>query len=775
MYVERRRGPDEVEVVAAAGSGAPPPGTRVPYPGSLTEAVVRSRETEILEDIALDDRPISRHLARSCGHCRALIAPWFSEDEPIGALVLLRHADRSIFTEDEIARIELFAGIASLALRRGLLVAEAQRRRREAEASEQRFRSLVELNPDAVFSLDPQGRCTSANPAAEALTGFAETDMVGEPFAGVVAPEHRVRAWRAFRRALHGLPQRIELEIQPRHGDRREVRIGLLPMVGHDSAIGVFGVAEDVTERRRAERELHAARAEAERRARADAALRRAAETVASAFTDEDVIDAIAEGALIATGADGAFVERFADGGKDLVVATVTGEWTPELGARRPYAGSFGEAVLLRGAPVAVERAREAGHPLTPGFAERCGDCGLLGVPLVDAGQTLGVLLLVRAPDRPPFTPDQHARALTFSRLASLAFRKVHLLEDSERRREELEYVLESRSRLVRGFSHDVKNPIGAADGQAALLEEGTLGDLDEQQIDGVRRIRRSLNSALSLIDDLVSLARTEVGEVEIVLKPTDVRVIVRDMGEEYRAQAAAAGLDIEIAPPPALHPIPADAGRVRQILGNLVSNAVKYTPEGGRIAIRVATHDSGPHGEEGQWVAVDVTDTGPGIPEDKQEEIFREFTRLEPGVSTGAGLGLSISRRLARAMGGDVTVRSAPGRGSTFTLWLPASGPLGRVGGAARGARGAANRARPRAARAPGTGRESSRRRHRAIGAGRGLAASGRAARARVRREPARAPRPPHPRHRHRRTRRRGMHPHVERWRRAAHRLRRG
>src|SRR5690606_4564491 len=408
------------------------------------------------------------------------------------------------------------------------------------------------------FSLDPRGRCTSANPAAEALTGFSEKELVGAIFTGVVPPGQRARAWRAFYNALRGAPQRVELEIQPRNGGRREVRIGLVPMVEHGRAVGVFGVAEDVTERRRAERALRAARAEAERRAREESALRRAAETVATAFTDEEIIDTIAEGALIATGADGAFVERIVDGGKDLEVVSVTGEWTPELGARRPYAGSFGEAVLLRGEPVAVERAREAGHPLTPGFAERCGDCGLLGVPLVDAGQTIGVLLLVRAPERPPFTPEQHARALTYSRLASLAFRKVHLFADSERRREELEHVLESRSRLISGFSHDVKNPLGAADGHAALLEDGALGSLGERRLDGVRRIRRSLRSALDLIGDLVSLARTETGEPEIVRKPTDVRIIAHELGEEYRAQAGAAGLDIEIVPPPALQPISA-------------------------------------------------------------------------------------------------------------------------------------------------------------------------------------------------------------------------
>jgi len=566
------------------------------------------------------------------------------------------------------------AAVAILALRRGPLAGWMARR--DAAVDDRFFQALFEENPDAVFALDPQGRCTTANPAAAELTGTPVQELVGKPFGDLVAPEHRARARRAFEKALDGAPQRLDVDIQPRHARRRALRVGLVPIVEGDRATGVLGIAEDVTEQRQAERELHAARAEAERRAREDAALRRAAETVARAFTDQEIIDAIAEGALIATGADGAFVERIVDGGRDLVVATVTGEWTPELGARRPYAGSFGEAVLLRGEPVAVERASEAGHPLTPGFAERCGECGLLGVPLVDAGQTLGVLLLVRAPERPPFTPEQRARALTFGRLASLAFRKVHPLEDSERRRRELESVLQSRSRLVRGFSHDVKNPIGAADSHAAPLEDGTLGHLDERQLEGVRRIRSSLRSALSLIDDLVAFARTDAGDVEIIREPTDVRVIVHDLREEYRAQAEAAGLDIEIEPPPALNPIPTDAGRVRRILGNLVSNAVKYTPRGGHITLRVTTRDSGPYGEGGRWIAVDVVDTGPGIPKEKQEEIFDEFTRLQPGDAAGAGLGLAISRRLARAVGGDIVVRSAPGHGSTFTLWLPAAGP---------------------------------------------------------------------------------------------------
>src|SRR5690606_17602799 len=149
--------------------------------------------------------------------------------------------------------------------------------------------------------------------------------------------------------------------------------------------------------------------------------------------------------------------------------------------------------------------------------------CELLGVPHVDTTAPAGVLLLIRAPGRPGFTPEQSARATTFSRIASLAFRKIRLLQDLRRRSQQLESVLESRSRLMRGFSHDVKNPIGAADGYAALLEDGILGPLQPRQADSVRRIRRALRSAISLIDDLVDIARTEAGEIEIERMPTDV------------------------------------------------------------------------------------------------------------------------------------------------------------------------------------------------------------------------------------------------------------
>jgi PAS domain S-box-containing protein len=241
---------------------------------------------------------------------------------------------------------------------------------------------------------------------------------------------------------------------------------------------------------------------------------------------------------------------------------------------------------------------------------------------------------------------------------------------EAERRREELERVTESRTRLMRGFTHDVKNPLGAADGYAQLLEDGSLGELSTKQVESVRRIRRSIHRSLHLIHELLELARAEAGQIELERVRTDVSELARETAEDFRAQAAAAGLRLEVRTVDAL-PAQTDPARVRQILSNLLSNAVKYTPQG---SITVEA-DHLPHGRgprDGDWIAISVTDTGPGIPGAKQELIFQEFTRLDPEAQHGAGVGLAISRRIARLMGGDITVASEIGRGSSFTLWLP-------------------------------------------------------------------------------------------------------
>jgi signal transduction histidine kinase len=241
---------------------------------------------------------------------------------------------------------------------------------------------------------------------------------------------------------------------------------------------------------------------------------------------------------------------------------------------------------------------------------------------------------------------------------------------ETEQRRVEIEEVTESKTRLMRGFSHDVKNPIGAADGYMQLLEDGMMGPLTPQQAASIGRARRSLRQALRLIEDLLELARAERGQLDVKRESVNLSDIARDATEEFRAQAEQKGLALELDQTADGVVVQTDPARVRQVLSNLVSNAVKYTDHG-RVTVRVLADD--------RRGAIEVADTGTGIPADRQANVFQEFVRLDPHAAPGAGVGLAISQKIVQALGGEITLTSETGRGSRFVLWLPTTPLDGR------------------------------------------------------------------------------------------------
>lgn len=247
---------------------------------------------------------------------------------------------------------------------------------------------------------------------------------------------------------------------------------------------------------------------------------------------------------------------------------------------------------------------------------------------------------------------------------------RVRMLgQETARALNELAHTTEARNRLLRGVTHDVKNPLGAADGYAELLLMGLRGPLLPEQATLVAGVRRSVRSALDIIGDLLDLARAETGALRVDRVPADLLEVVRDAAEDHRGAAEAAGHTLELRLDGTPLQVYTDPARVRQVLGNLLSNAVKYTPRPGHIVVDAAeTADGGPR--PGRWLAVRVVDNGPGIPPDQREAIFTEFKRLHPGEIAGHGLGLAISRRIAHLLGGDISV--AGEQGAVFTLWLP-------------------------------------------------------------------------------------------------------
>ena len=411
-------------------------------------------------------------------------------------------------------------------------------------------------------------------------------------------------------------------------------------------------------------------------RARQESALRKAAETLAGAFTIDEVTQRTASAALEAVDGRGAFVEWVVRPGEDptdlLRVVATAGRDMPPLQRTSAFAGSCAEWVLTNGEPVLIP---DLGDPQHHGIASpfESVPVSAIAVPLTSSDSSRGTLFVVSARDH--FRADDVARAAILGHLAILAYERVKLLDEAIEAQRKLQRVIKSRSRLMRGFSHDVKNPIGAASSYADVLLEGIYGELSAPQRGGIERLRRCLHAALSLIDDLHELARAETGHLVLTPEPLDLEGLLFHLVEDYQASASASGLAITASVAEDVPIVQSSRSRVRQIVANLLSNAIKYT-DAGSICVSATRHAEGPNNQSGDWVAIACADTGRGIPPDKLDFIFEEFGRIGDSDRTGAGLGLAISRLLAEALGGQLTVTSAMARGSTFTLWLPLTAP---------------------------------------------------------------------------------------------------
>jgi signal transduction histidine kinase len=259
-------------------------------------------------------------------------------------------------------------------------------------------------------------------------------------------------------------------------------------------------------------------------------------------------------------------------------------------------------------------------------------------------------------------------------RMRTLAREAAEREEQAERALAESRRLAQSRERLMRGVTHDLKNPLGAADGYTQLLQEGVDGELAPAQRKMVDSIRRCHAAALALIGDLLDFSRAEAGTLQLSCGPEDAVAIAREAAAEYEGTARAAGHAFQAVLPDTPLPCVTDRARLLRVLGNLLSNAVKYTPAPGRIVLEGATVREGDGAGGRRWVELCVRDTGPGIPEEERERIFDEFHRLHQGDGQGHGLGLATSRRIARLLGGDITVDQADGGGAAFRVRLPAS-----------------------------------------------------------------------------------------------------
>jgi len=271
---------------------------------------------------------------------------------------------------------------------------------------------------------------------------------------------------------------------------------------------------------------------------------------------------------------------------------------------------------------------------------------------------------------------------------------QAHRLQERSRELEhlstELIRVNKMKSEFLANVSHELRTPLNAIVGFVDLLREGVYGELTPKQAGPVQRIEASASHLRHLVDQILDLAKIAAGRLEVHSEPIDLRPFILDVASEVEPLVSEKSLYLSIALSSALPRVRTDPTHLRQIVLNLLGNAVKYTHKG-TISVRTrmipASDACIPATVKSvqdvsltvgrPWVAILVSDTGIGIGKNDQARIFEEFEQINAGprgdsMNRGTGLGLPISRRLARLLGGDVTVESELGKGSTFTVWLP-------------------------------------------------------------------------------------------------------
>ena len=299
----------------------------------------------------------------------------------------------------------------------------------------------------------------------------------------------------------------------------------------------------------------------------------------------------------------------------------------------------------------------------------------LMTVPVVAQGVVIGALGFGTADSRRGFTVDDLACALELARRASAAVENARLFREANRARLEAEAANRAKNQFLSTMSHELRTPLNAIGGYAELLSLGIRGPVTPAQQQDLERLTRANQHLIGLIGDVLNFARIEEGQVEYQITTFSINPILIDLEALIGPQLLVRGIEFDHDGcvrewPQTPHMVIADAEKVRQIMLNLLTNAVKFTPHGGSVRLHCNTET------KAGIVTLSVTDTGRGIPESQFERIFEPFVQVDRHLThdsqQGVGLGLAISRDLARGMGGNLTVSSVEVEGSTFTLTLP-------------------------------------------------------------------------------------------------------
>jgi GAF domain-containing protein len=717
---------DALRLVAAFGAPSMPSARRLTR-GHLVGRAVIDRKTIHVRDLTQALAEYPETTAAGFGVQSALAVPLLREGVALGVIRISRTEVRP-FTDKQIALLQTFADQAVIAIENVRLFKELEARNKDLGETLERqtatadiLRVISQAQTDAqpvfeaiadsakrlldawsvlVFRCDGElvrlaaargGRPGSSEAIMErlgaewsrpvGLTGRTmltrtvqqivdvETDTSWGPLSSSAGPglreNARERGWRSTIQVPMLRGNDVVGIIGVTHaqpGEFSPAEIALLQTFADQAVIAV--------ENARLLTELHERTQELQRSVGQLTALGEVGQAVSSSLDLETVLTTIVSRAVQLSGLDGGVVFEYDEAAEEFEQRAATDQEGALAEARRLARIRKGEGVLGRTAithePVQVpDITREGAYEsrLRDNLVES-GVRALLAVPMLREGHLIGSLVVERnAPG--DFPPETVALLRTFATQSALAIQNARLFR-------QLEVANRHKSEFLANMSHELRTPLNAIIGYSEMLQEEAQDLAQPGLVPDLGKINTAGKHLLELINTVLDLSKIEAGKMEVYLERFAVPALVEEIGAIVRPLADRKGNALVISCAPEVGEMRADQTKVRQTLFNLLSNACKFT-EGGTVSLGVR-REWGPE-RRAHEIVFEVADTGIGMSEEQMGRLFQDFSQADASTAKkygGTGLGLALSRRLCRMMGGDIAVKSAPGRGSTFTARLP-------------------------------------------------------------------------------------------------------
>ena len=688
--------------------------TFAPGRGNAVGRVLLERKSVQIPDVLADPEFTFQETARLGGYRTVIVVPLLREGLPIGLLVMQRAAVRP-FTGKQIELAETFADQAVIAIENVRLFDEVQARTDELGESLQQqtatadiltviSNSLDDTQPvfDAIvqsgLKLFPDATIVVVLPDGDQIRAAA----VADPNPARVEAVRRQWPTPLSREYYHGLailearlvdiPDARNAPCELATGSRAFLATGnraitIMPMMRGDVAIGAISVIRlapgPLSDKQVAVLRTFASQAviaientrllnELRESLQQQTATADVLKVISrSTFDLQTVLRTLVESAARLCEADSATITRQKEG---VFYRAEAYGFSPEFMAFvkdvpvYPERGSITARALLEGKVIHVADIL-ADPDYTFAEAQKLGDFRtILGVPMLREGVPIGVLALARSEVR-PFTDRQIELVSTFADQAALAIENVRLFDEIQDKNRQLQLASENKSQFVSSMSHELRTPLNAIIGLTEMMVKNAARFGTEKAQEPLQRVNRAGTHLLGLINQVLDLSKIEAGKLELNPQTVQLAPLIKDVINTAEQLAEQNKNRLVVDAQENLGALTVDPMRLRQILLNLLSNACKFTKAGEvKLAARKVSNDS-------NFVEFSVSDTGIGMTPEQQAKLFEEFSQADATTAHrfgGTGLGLAITRKLARMMGGDVTVASEADKGSVFTVRLP-------------------------------------------------------------------------------------------------------